>query len=255
MRRIALAGGLAAVALAGTAAYGISAWSVHRGSAGGAEQAALTTAVDAEDGSGPAGGAGPASANGAAAGSAAAGQSGSATGDAAGGSTTATADGLDGTGRQSTGTQSTDSQDTGCRVGPWEPAVQGAPAGFTGGERAGDYLWHGPTGFHLRVTHRGDRRDVFVGFIRSDRPMAMRPVRLEGRDAAWLSADRRTLGFRFYDYGHIDGVDFVTACATSLAVGGLRVDGRPLPADRVYLGRYRQHPAQVPFTITRKPTA
>jgi len=249
MRRIALAGGLAAVALAGTASYGLSAWGLHRGSAGGTEQAALTTAQDAESGSGPASGADPAGASGATAGSAAGGQSGTAAGDGSDGSATATADGLDGTGRQNIG-----SQDTGCRVGPWDPAVQGAPAGFTGGQRAGDYLWHGPTGFHLRVTHRGDRRDVFVGFIRSDRPMAMRPVRLEGRDAAWLSADRRTLGFRFYDYGHIDGVDFVTACATSLTVAGLRIDGRPLPADRVYLGRYRQHPAQVPFTLTRKPT-
>jgi hypothetical protein len=248
MRRIALAGGLAAVTLAGTAAYGVSAWSLHRGQAGGTEQATLATAVDAEGG-GPAGDAGAASAGGSPAGNAAAVQSGGAardtsesSDDSAGSAATS--------GEDSAGTQGTD-----CHVGAWNPVVQGAPAGFAGGERAGDYLWHGPTGFHLRVTHRGDRRDVFAGFIRSDRPMAMRPVRLEGRDAAWLSADRRTLGFRFFDYGHIDGVDFVTACATSLTVGGLRIDGRPLPADRVYLGRNRQHPAQVPFTLTRKPTA
>jgi hypothetical protein len=246
MRRIALAGGLAAVTFAGTAAYGLSAWGLHQAPAGGVEQAALTTAQDAESSSDPVSGAGPAGASGATAGS----QSGTASGDTSDGSVAATPDGLDGTGRQSIG-----SQDTGCRAGAWEPAVQGAPAGFAGGQRAGDYLWHDPSGFHLRVTHRGDRRDVFVGFIRSDRPMGMRPVRLEGRDAAWLSADRRTLGFRFYDYGHIDGVDFVTACATSLTLAGLRIDGRPLPADRVYLGRYRVHPAQVPFTLTRKPTA
>jgi hypothetical protein len=129
--------------------------------------------------------------------------------------------------------------------------VQGRPAGFSGGDRAGDYLWHTASGFHLAVTHRGDRRDVFTGTIQANAAMALSPVRLEGRDAVALSADRHTLYFRFYDYGHIDAVDFVTACASRLVVGGLRVDGVPLPADRVWLGASRAHPAQVPFTLTR----
>jgi len=64
-----------------------------------------------------------------------------------------------------------------------------------------------------------------TGAMHADAPMRLRPVRLEGRDAVTLSADRRTLYFRFYDYGHIDGVDFVTGCATRLLVGEPRVDG------------------------------
>src|SRR5439155_12601358 len=83
------------------------------------------------------------------------------------------------------------------------PACRGRPAGFSGGDRTGDYLWHDATGFHLRVTHRGDRRDVLTGAMHADAAMRLRPVRLEGRDAVTLSADRRTLYFRFYDYGHI----------------------------------------------------
>jgi hypothetical protein len=127
----------------------------------------------------------------------------------------------------------------------------GAPVAFAGGERAGDYLWHNADGFHLRVTHRGDRRDVFAGTIRSNAVIAFRPVRLEGRDALSLSADRRTLSFRFHDYGHIDGVDFVTDCATSITLANPTADGRPLPTTRVYLGRTRAHPASVPVTLTR----
>ena len=138
-----------------------------------------------------------------------------------------------------------------CGLGRWDARVQGAPIGFAGGDRAGDYLWHDATGFHLRVTHRGDRKDVFTGVITSNRKLALRPVRLEGRDAVTLSADRYSIQFRFYDYGHVDGIDFGTDCATRLVVGDLRVDGARLSAGRVYLGQRQAHPAQVPFQLTR----
>jgi hypothetical protein len=265
MRRIAVAGGLAAVALAGTAGYAVTARSGHPAAA--PPQAALTTALDAAAAhDGPAAGTGQDARPGdTAAGSGAAGGSGgSVSGSGASGGTaagqpgggtaaiTASGTGTDATGMDATGTGGTGTA-AGCAENGWQPRVQGRPVAFDGGDRAGDYLWHGTDGFHLRVTHRGDGRDVFAGSIRSDAALAMRPVRLEGRDAVWLSADRRTLGFRFYDYGHIDGVDFVTRCATRLTGSGLTVDGAPLPAGRVYLGRYRVHPAQVPFTIQRRP--
>jgi hypothetical protein len=142
--------------------------------------------------------------------------------------------------------------ESGCGLGPWDARVQGRPADFSGGDRAGDYLWHDGLGFHLRVTHRGDRRDVFTGTLHADAQMWLQRVRLEGRDAVALSADRRTIYFRFYDYGHVDGVDMRTDCASRLAVADLRVDGYPLPASRVYLGANVVHPATVPFVLTRQ---
>jgi hypothetical protein len=150
----------------------------------------------------------------------------------------------------SSGSSGSGSGEPGCGLGRWDVRVQGRPVGFAGGERAGDYLWHDATGFHLALTHRGDRRDVFTGTIQANAAMAMRPVRLEGRDAVALSADRHTLYFRFYDYGHVDAVDFVTDCASRLVVGNLRMDGLALPTDRVYLGAARAHPARVPFTLS-----
>jgi hypothetical protein len=259
MRRIALAGSLAAIALAGAAGYAVTALAGHPAAT---PPAGLTTALDAEaahggmapgtdalagDGTGDDGTAGAAAQQG---GTPAGGTTAGAPVGAAPGAA-GTLDAADGTGAGTAGTAG----GGGCDENGWELRVQGAPIGFDGGDRAGDYLWHGRDGFHLRVTHRGERRDVFAGYLHSDAPLALRPVRLEGRDAAWLSADRRTLGFRFYDYGHIDGVDFVTRCASRLTVAGLTVDGSPLPAGRVYLGHFRLHPAQVPFTIDRRRTA
>ena len=67
-----------------------------------------------------------------------------------------------------------------------------------------------------------------------------------------LSADRRTLTFRFADYGHIDGVDFHAGCSPTLTATELRVGADPLPASRVNLGATMRHPEQVPFTVHRQ---
>ena len=128
---------------------------------------------------------------------------------------------------------------TGCDRAPWQAAVQGAPAGFTAGDRGGDYLWHDGTGFHLRVTHRNDSRQVYSGLITSSAPMRIDPVRLERGDVLRLSPDRRSFAFAFADYGRIDGVNFHTDCAATLTVSRLRIGTTALPANRVYLGSMR----------------
>jgi hypothetical protein len=138
-----------------------------------------------------------------------------------------------------------------CDRAPWQAVVQGAPAGFTAGDRGGDYLWHDATGFHLRVTHRNDGRQVYSGLITSSAPLRIDPVRLERGDVLRLSPDRRSFAFAFADYGRIDGVNFHTDCAATLTVSRLHVGTAALPAGRVYLGRREAHPAGVPFTLHR----
>jgi hypothetical protein len=138
-----------------------------------------------------------------------------------------------------------------CDRGPWGWRVQGTPAGFSGGDRGGDYLWHNTTGFHLRVTHRANERVVYSGVIHSSTAMSMDPVRLERGDVAKLSADHRTLVFAFANHGHVDGVNFHTACAARLTVSRLNAGSAKLPADRVYLGAWGVHPHQIPFTLHR----
>ncbi len=73
------------------------------------------------------------------------------------------------------------------------------------------------------MTHKGDDRAAYSGTLRSQDPMWINPFHLEGADYVTLSADRRTLTFRFADYGHIDGVDFHAGCSPTLTAADLRV--------------------------------
>ncbi|GAA0945171.1 hypothetical protein [Actinocorallia libanotica] len=140
-----------------------------------------------------------------------------------------------------------------CDTRVWSDDVQGRPAGLTTYSKGGVYLWHARDGFHLRVTHRrGDKR-VYAGSIVSPtRIHGVKRVRKEWRDRIWLSKDRKTLHFRFVNRGKIDGVNFRTACATSLTVTAAKGGGRTLPPKRVYLGEDRVNPASVPFTVNRQ---
>jgi hypothetical protein len=131
----------------------------------------------------------------------------------------------------------------------WGHRVQGAPP-FAPGDRGGAYLWH-DNGFHLRVTHRGDDRAVYAGTITSPTPMHAAPVALESDDRVDLSPDGRTLSFSFVNYGHTDGVDFVTDCADYLTAGPFTADNAPLTTDRIYLGANEVHPDHNPLTIQR----
>jgi hypothetical protein len=254
MRKIAVVGGTVAIALAGTAGSLLAVVTAHQGApkaparvsqAGQlANEPAPVVATASDDTGSVEAAAGPSTSDSTSSGSS------SSTTEPAGRTGTSDA------GSASVGSSSTRSSATGsgtgaCGEGRWPATVQGAPADFAGGERAGDYLWHTAEGFHLRITHRGDRRDAFTGTIHSDTAIALLPIRLEGHDAVALSANRRTLSYRFYDYGHIDGIKFVTNCATSLTLTGLTADGHALPATRVYLGRARTHPATIPAVLTR----
>jgi hypothetical protein len=138
---------------------------------------------------------------------------------------------------------------TACSGGPWPWSVQGAPA-FHAGSPAGDYLWHGSTGWHLRVTHIGTYAVVFSGTIRANQPLHVTGYRLEPEDSFTLSADGLSLTYRFRNHGGLDGLDFTTECATRLGVGG-RMNGVPLPVRRIWLGHAGRHPLQNPFVILR----
>lgn len=137
-----------------------------------------------------------------------------------------------------------------CQAGPWPASVQGVPATYTSGARAGDYIWHSRTGWHIRVTHVSSSKLTFTGKIIANAPMAVAPVRLERGDTFTLSTDKKTLTYRFANYGHVDGLDIRTSCATRLWFKG-SMSGSPLPIGRIWIGRAGHHPLQNPFVITR----
>lgn len=138
---------------------------------------------------------------------------------------------------------------TACRFGTWPGADQGQPAGFQAGAAGGVYLWHTDSGWRLRLTHPGSEKVVFRGTITSASRIHGVARRTESRDVV-VSPGTHRVGFRFTNYGHVDGVDFRMACGTGFAVN-VTVNGRPLPADHVFLGADAHHPARVPFRIER----
>jgi hypothetical protein len=134
--------------------------------------------------------------------------------------------------------------------GHWPTTVQGVPTLWHAGARTGDYIWHDSRGWHIRVTHPGTRLAVFTGRIRAGAPMTVSGAQLEGRDRFWLSADKKTLSYRFTNYGHIDGLDIRTACAPWITFGG-SVAGNRLPVARIVIGSGNHHPLQNPFVVRR----
>lgn len=135
-------------------------------------------------------------------------------------------------------------------AGHWPSSVQGKPTSFTSGARAGDYIWHDSTGWHLRVTHASSSRFVFTGRITSSAALHVTPFHLESGDWVRLSADKRTITYSFKNYGHIDGLDFTTACARRVTFGG-SLAGMKLPIARIWIGHNNHHPLQNPFSVYR----
>lgn len=135
-------------------------------------------------------------------------------------------------------------------TGHWPASVQGKPSVYQAGARAGDYLWHDSRGWHLRVTKVTSAKAVFSGRIRSDKPLSVAGVALELGDTFTLSADKLTITYRFANYGHIDGLDFRTACANRLGFAG-SMNGTLLPTSRIWIGASGRHPLQNPFVILR----
>jgi len=139
---------------------------------------------------------------------------------------------------------------TPCPDTHWPAAVQGKPTNLTAGARGGDYFWHDKNGWHLRVTHHGTRKVVFTGRIVSSTPIKVTGVLLEKKDAFSLSADKKTLTYRFNNYGKIDGLNFTTACAQRLRLSG-SMNGSKLPISRVWLGARHVHPLSNPFVVIK----
>jgi hypothetical protein len=133
----------------------------------------------------------------------------------------------------------------------WPDVANGTPAGFDAGDTGGVYLWHNEDGWHLRVTHRGDHSRVFTGTIWTAGTIDhVAPVKFEKDDSFKTGPDDHAVTLRFVNYGGIDGIDFVTHCAEGLHVN-LKVDGRQLPLDRVFVGHTSFHPTSMPFAIRR----
>ncbi len=133
----------------------------------------------------------------------------------------------------------------------WPSWTDGRPAHVDPKSVPGVYMWHDGTGWHLRVTHPTDTRRTFSGeLVTAGRFVGVSSVRLEGHDSRHVSPDHHRITFRFENYGGIDGLNFRTHCAPSIAFTFVS-DGNVLPASSVTIGHGGSNPTSDPFSIVR----
>jgi hypothetical protein len=75
-------------------------------------------------------------------------------------------------------------------------------------------------------------------------------VRDEGNDIVAVSANHRTILFRFVNYGWVDGLDFATHCSTGFSAS-FYIAGVLAPTSAVHLGADAVNPTSNPFDIER----
>ena len=136
---------------------------------------------------------------------------------------------------------------------PWPAFTQGLPAGIDPTTAAGVYMWHDINGWHIRVTHHTDSLRTFSGQLITNGTFAnVAPVQLEAGDTLATSANKHTISFLFTNYGHVDGLNFMTHCSTAIQFA-FQSDGHTVPPTNIIIGHGRVHPADDPFTIFRVP--
>jgi hypothetical protein len=142
----------------------------------------------------------------------------------------------------------------GCSTGRLPNIVMGSPD-VKPGQALGVYLWHGSNGYSLRATHPGSHRVVFSGRLTASNGFShVTKVAFEKADALRLSSDRKTLTFRFTNYGHIDGLNLSADCSRLIRVN-IRINDVQASPRQIKLGAHRSNPTSSPFTIERSKPA
>jgi hypothetical protein len=148
------------------------------------------------------------------------------------------------------GAASAEDDTPGCSTGVLPNVVMGSP-GVQPGQALGVYLWHGSNGYSLRATHPGHGKVVIAGRLSASNGFShITRVRLEKADAVTLSADHKTLTFRFTNYGYIDGINFAADCSRLMRVK-IRINDAVASPRQIKLGKRRANPTSNPFTIER----
>jgi hypothetical protein len=138
----------------------------------------------------------------------------------------------------------------GCSTGVLPNIVMGSPD-VRPGQALGVYLWHGSNGYSLRATHPGHQRVVIAGRLSASNGFSnVTKVRFERADSLSLSADHKTMTFRFTNYGYIDGINFAANCSKLMRVK-IRINEAVASPRQIKLGKRRSNPTSNPFAIER----
>jgi hypothetical protein len=139
-----------------------------------------------------------------------------------------------------------------CVPGAWPGVADGRPATLLAGSD-GAYLWHDPDGgWALRVTHASlQDRVIFSGSLTtSGKFLDVQLIGGGGNDIVVVGPAKRTILFRFVNYGLVDGLDFATHCSRGFTVK-LYIEGQLASTGSVHLGQSLGNPTSNPFTVER----
>ena len=137
-----------------------------------------------------------------------------------------------------------------CGKGAWPAQVQGRPLSFEAGD--GVYLWDDPDGaWALRVTHTGPQDNTVIsGTLTTSGKFVDVHRGKAGDDIIAVGANKRTILFRFVNYGWLDGFDFATRCSGALSAS-FYIGGNLASATSIHLGAAASSPASNPFKVQR----
>ena len=130
----------------------------------------------------------------------------------------------------------------------WPASAEGRPAAHL--EAEGVYVWHSSNGWRLRVNDPGTDRAVFTGSVKVDGKIFAVGRHLENGAEGVVRLGAHAAVFRFMNFGGVDGMNFRTKCSTTFRVN-VKKNGVTVPTEHVYIGAAGDHPAAVPFIITR----
>ena len=129
------------------------------------------------------------------------------------------------------------------------PITDGAPD-IDQDSPTGYYIGHNDDGFHLR-THGPHERHDFVARLRTDGTFEnVDAIRLEERDRVEVLDGGHELLIEFHSFDFTDGVNFHVNGGDHLRFA-LRLDGRLISTDHIFLGQKGDHPDDNPFVVDR----
>ncbi len=137
-----------------------------------------------------------------------------------------------------------------CGKGAWPSEVQGRPLSFQVGD--GVYLWDDPDGgWALRATHSGPQDTAVIsGTLTTGGKFVDVRRSQEGNDIVAVSANKRTILFRFVNYGWVDGFDFATRCSAGFS-GSFYIGGNLASTTSIHLGAASVSPITNPLKVQR----
>lgn len=144
------------------------------------------------------------------------------------------------------GASSTTEATRSCPTGTWPSSVEGRPSAAKVG-MTGVALWHDSKGWHLRASEAGLDKAVFAGTVSTDGLLVSVHRHLEGGDIT-LSPGPHSVGYRFTNYGGVDGIDFVGLCASTIRVTAY-MNGHLVPASHIVIGAGNTHPGGQPIVV------